>query len=140
MEEKIAYLQMIEGVVDRMGHNSFQLKGWTVTLMTIVGALSVVKNGDIVIIVKGVIPLTVFWFLDSYYLQLERKYRILYDHVRKDKNIQNFDMGFSELLYTNDEHKKAGFCNCVFSRTEALFYLIIIAIFILVIVLMHGIN
>lgn len=140
MQDKIAYLQMIEGVIDRMGHNSFQLKGWAVTLMTIVGALSLVKNGNIAIMVMGVIPLVVFWILDSYYLQLERKYRILYEHVRnEDDHIKNFDMGVNNLLYTEAEHKKACFCGCVFSKTEVLFYLIIIVAFIFVMALMHGV-
>jgi len=27
------HLQMIQGIIDRMAQNSFQLKGWTVTLV-----------------------------------------------------------------------------------------------------------
>ncbi len=40
MEKKIKHLEMIESIIERMGNNSFQLKGWTVTLVTIIGALS----------------------------------------------------------------------------------------------------
>jgi hypothetical protein len=29
------YLQMIQGIIDRMAQNSFQLKGWTVTLAAV---------------------------------------------------------------------------------------------------------
>ena len=31
----------------------------------------------------GVLPALIFWGLDAYYLQQERLYRALYDHVRK---------------------------------------------------------
>ena len=40
MEKKMKHLEMIEGVIERMGNNSFQLKGWAVTLVALVGALA----------------------------------------------------------------------------------------------------
>ena len=39
-EKKMKHLEMIEGVIERMGNNSFQLKGWAVTLVALVGALA----------------------------------------------------------------------------------------------------
>ena len=39
-EQKIKHLEMIEAVIERMGNNSFQLKGWAVTLVGIIGGLS----------------------------------------------------------------------------------------------------
>ncbi len=40
MEAKIHYLEMIQGIIDRMGSNSFMLKGWAITLAVGVFALS----------------------------------------------------------------------------------------------------
>ena len=40
MENKIKHLEMIECIIERMAKNSFQLKGWAVTLVSIVGALA----------------------------------------------------------------------------------------------------
>ena len=79
-EKKMKHLEMIEGVIDRMGSNSFQLKGWAVTLVALVGALSA-QGSDKRFILIAFIPLIAFWFLDAYYLQMERKYEILYKCV-----------------------------------------------------------
>ena len=42
-ERRKNHLQMIQGIIDRMARNSFQLKGWTVTLAT---ALEVFLKGE----------------------------------------------------------------------------------------------
>ena len=51
------------------------------------------------------IPPIAFWFLDSFYLQLERKYKILYKRV-SDKSEGNidFNMDITGISYTNDEN------------------------------------
>ena len=44
-ENKIKHLEMIENIIERMAKNSFQLKTWAVTLVTLVGALGT-KEAD----------------------------------------------------------------------------------------------
>ena len=77
MNAKIEYLKMIEQIIDRMAKNSFQLKGWAVSLATLIVTLTV-KNGNSSLAVISIIPLIAFWALDAYYLQLERMYKELY--------------------------------------------------------------
>lgn len=73
-------LQMIQAVVERMGHNSFLLKGWTVTLVAVLIGLSAEKsNVDFAWIAVAVSM--VLGLLDAYYLAVERKYRNLYESV-----------------------------------------------------------
>lgn len=134
MENKVKHLEMIESVIDRMGHNSFQLKGWAVTLMSIVGALSA-KGSDKRFMLLGLIPLIAFWFLDSYYLQLERKYRVMFEQVRtKDEADIDFDMNLKHVHYSEEDLKKVCFCNCMISSTEVIFYLVIAIAFVAVMV------
>ncbi len=40
MEAKLKHLEMIQGVVNRMASNSFQLKGWSVVLVSALFALA----------------------------------------------------------------------------------------------------
>ena len=80
MENRIKHLEMIENIIERMGSNSFQLKGWAVALVSIVGALAA-KETDRKFFLLAFIPLVAFWFIDSYYLQSERKYKHLYKIV-----------------------------------------------------------
>lgn len=134
MENKVKHLEMIESVIDRMGHNSFQLKGWAVTLMSIVGALSA-KGSDKRFMLLGLIPLIAFWLLDSYYLQLERKYRVMFEQVRtKDEADIDFDMNLKHVHYSEEDLKKVCFCNCMISSTEVIFYLVIAIAFVVVMV------
>ena len=125
MGKKMKHLEMIESVIERMGNNSFQLKGWSVTLVALVGALAA-QGSDKRFFLVAFIPLFAFWFLDSFYLQLERKYKILYKLVaRKAEDDIDFDMDTQELSYSDDEKKRVCICTCLFSKTEGPFYLTI---------------
>lgn len=45
VDYKVPHLEMIQGVINRMARNSFALKGWAVTLVAGIFALSS-KNTD----------------------------------------------------------------------------------------------
>ncbi len=44
-KNQIKHLEMIEAVIERLSKNSFQLKGWAMTLVTAIIALSA-KDAD----------------------------------------------------------------------------------------------
>ena len=78
--EELKHLEFIQNVITRMNTNSFQIKSWTVTIVAAILALyASTKNSYFVL--AGMFPTLVFWFLDSYYLTQERKFRGLYDDV-----------------------------------------------------------
>ena len=88
MSNKTEHLNMIQNVITRMAHNSLQIKCWA---MAIMAAMIVLSNGFI--IAAGLVPLIVFWLLDSRYLALERAFRKLYDDVRvKEESEIDFSM------------------------------------------------
>ena len=92
MDNKVNHLEMIQGVISRMASNSFALKGWAVTLVAGIFALSS-KDADKLYFLVAYIPIVVFWGLDAYYLLQERLYRALYNKVRNlPENEINFDM------------------------------------------------
>ena len=123
MENKIKHLEMIEEVIERMSNNSFQLKGWTVTLVTIVGALAA-QGSDKRFFLLVFIPLLAFWFLDSFYLQMERKYKVLYKNVcDKDEKQIDFNMDTRKNVYSDNDASRICFFRCMFSPTELGFYL-----------------
>ena len=137
MENKIKYLEMIENVIERMARNSFELKGWAVTLIALVGALAS-QGSDKRFVVLAFIPAVTFWFLDSFYLQMERKYKILYKNVavKSDNDKIDFDMDTRKIVLSVEESKRVCFCKCLFSRTELWFYFPIIIAIIAVIILL----
>lgn len=133
---KIKHLEMIEAIIGRMAQNSFQLKGWSMTLIAIVGAVSA-QGADKRFILLAFIPILGFWILDSFYLEQERKYKQLYKNVaEKDESQIDFNLDTSKATGTTEEMARLCICKCLFSITELLFYpLIAVALIILVIVL-----
>lgn len=109
-------IDLIQDIIRRMAHNSFLIKGWTLTL--VIGVLLI--RGDYYQGYLSFIPLLVFWFLDSYFLWQERLYRKLYNYVvenrlNSDENI--FDM--NAYRFKNKVQSKA---RIMFSNTLGWFY------------------
>lgn len=78
--EKIKHLEFIQNVITRMNTNSFQIKGWTVIILSALLAIYASTKNDYFIL-ASIFPVLVFWFLDTYYLTQERKFRGLYNDV-----------------------------------------------------------
>ena len=81
MGPKLQHLEFIQRVIDRMGSNSFRLKGWSVVLISALLVL-VAREGRASVTLFALVPILVFWGLDAYFLCQERLYRALYGHVR----------------------------------------------------------
>lgn len=80
MENKIKHLEFIQSTITRMNQNSFQIKGWMITLVSALLALYA-SSERVVYILIAIVPAVVFWFLDAYYLQQERRFRGVYNDV-----------------------------------------------------------
>lgn len=122
---KIEHLNMIQRIITRMGDNSFSLKQWAVGIMIAIYAFAGENSHKAVIVT--IIPLVVFWILDSYYLMIERKFRCLYDEVRKkeEKNI-DFDMNFNSIKVSMNNISNYSLVKVAFSKTILPFYLVCI--------------
>lgn len=138
MDNKIKHLEMIENVIERMAKNSFQLKGWAVTLVTLVGALGA-KESDKRFMFLAFVPIIGFWILDAFYLQQERRYRALYRSVcETDPDKIDFNMNTRLVKYTDEEAKKTCFFNCLKSTSVSVFYGIITITLILLVAILKG--
>ena len=80
MENKIKHLEFIQTVITRMNQNSFQIKGWMITIVSALLSLYA-SSGKQIYILVAIVPTVIFWFLDTYYLQQERKFRGVYNDV-----------------------------------------------------------
>lgn len=119
-ENKIKHIELIENVITRMSNNCFQLKGWTVTLVSAISAIST-QGSERRFIFLSLIPLFSFWLLDSYYLQVERKYTVLYKDVQ-NRTEEKIDFSMDISAMSSRDIKKLSYIKCLFSRTELLFY------------------
>jgi hypothetical protein len=99
-----------------MANNSFLIKGWTITLVVVTLLLKGNKYHTFI----AFIPILVFWFLDAYFLRLERLYRRLYNWV-KDNRLKTEDFLF-DLNYKRFEKEEQSILRIMFSITLGLFY------------------
>lgn len=134
MENKLKHLEMIQGIINRMASNSFALKGWSVTLVAGIFALSS-KDANEIYFLIAYIPIVVFWLLDAYYLLQERLFRSLYGKVRRlSEDEIDFDMNIAKNEFKSEKNT---FCACMISVTEAGFYIPLSIVTTAVIILTH---
>ncbi|MGL4484638.1 MAG: hypothetical protein ACRCUS_06770 [Anaerovoracaceae bacterium] len=84
--DKIKHLEFIQSNIARMNQCSFKMKNWTIVInaaLLAVFAASIRNDfdGNHFFLLIGIFPTILFWFLDAYYLQQERKFRGVYDDV-----------------------------------------------------------
>lgn len=118
MEYKIKHLEFIQNNIIRMSTNSFIIKGWAITL--IVALLSI--ENQLKLSINLIIPFSTilfFWYLNAYFLQKERQFRVLYNKVRKLSNDEiDFAMNVADC---NDNSTK--FIKVFLSETLIIIYL-----------------
>lgn len=115
MEQREKHLEFIQGVINRMGQNSFLIKGWTITLVSALFALAV-KDSNIKFVIVAYFPTIVFWVLDGYFLYQERLFRKLYDITRNKKSV-DYSMNTKEV-----DNGLMDWINAILSKTIILLY------------------
>lgn len=113
MDEKIKHLEFVQNVITRMNVNSFQLKGWMITIVSALLALYV-NSENVLYVFVAVVPVIVFWCLDAYYLKQEALYRKLYQDIVNDNGVERFDM--------NTNRNNVCYCKVFWSKTIAGLY------------------
>lgn len=130
---RIAHLTMLQGVISRMGANSFTLKALSAAFGS--AAVAVTATADepsIYYAAAAVIPILIFWLMDAQYLRLERAYRKLYENVRKGEDTAAYSMNAEPFL-----KDIGGVLKLVFTWSVGPFYLAIVFSFGVVIFLIH---
>lgn len=78
-------LDLIQGIITRMANHSFDVKKW---MITIIAAIVLLDTGKLstpnVICMLSVI--LAFWYLDTYFICMERNYRALYNWVISNRS------------------------------------------------------
>lgn len=121
-------IDLIQSCISRMAQNSFTIKGLSLTCLSIIAVLLIGKLWWVKTLL--ILPVLGFWFLDAYYLHLERLYRALYKWV-----IENRMKGNMELLYDLNPNRFAkqelSIWECAIKTHNLLFYGLLIFLVIL---------
>ncbi len=127
-EKVIKHLEMTQAVINRLGNNSFLLKGWSMTI--IVTAMVLIARYDLqnpCIILSLILPILGFWILDGYFLWKERLFREIYDDVRCQS-----DTDFKMDLLKHKNKPKCSWISAMFSVTLIIFYSVEIVLIVVV--------
>jgi len=104
--DKIKHLEFVQAIITRMNTNSFQIKGWNITILSALLAIYASTKNELFIIIS-LVPTLSFWLLDSYYLMQERKFRGLYKDITGTTNTQPNLKPYEMRL---DLYKKNEYC------------------------------
>ena len=83
IERKVKHIEFIQSNIASMNQCSFQMKGWMITVVTALLALFAASIneetgiGNTAFIFVAIVPTMIFWILDAYYLQQERKFTMI---------------------------------------------------------------
>lgn len=90
---RIAHLTMLQGVITRMGSNSFTLKALAATFgSAAVAVMATVDEPSPYYAIAAIVPMLIFWMMDAQFLRLERAYRKLYERVRKGEEVEAYSL------------------------------------------------
>jgi hypothetical protein len=93
----IRHLDMIQGVIARLGNDGFIVKGWSVTVAgAFLGFAITRENGWLA--AAGILPTVLLWFLDASFLRSERAFRTLYSNAI-DNKVEPFYMNATAPRY-----------------------------------------
>ena len=124
-------IDLIQNVINRMANNSFLLKGWLVSLVVVILALTketIVATDLSYFSLILLLPVIVFWYLDAFFLHKEKCYRKLYEWVIENR--EKTQEHLYSLNYTRFEKDvKSIFC-IMFSKTLLPFYGLVVLILI----------
>lgn len=122
-------IDLIQECINRMAHNSFVIKGWTISLVAVVLAL-LPENFDIrLLCILGGVVCGCFWYLDAYFLKMERLYRLKYEWIIEKRLTTNkffYDLNpMNKDMWLNEEKAKSKIClgKIMFSGTLLAIYL-----------------
>lgn len=116
-------IDLIQSLISRMAQNSFLLKGWMISIIVAVLALTketILTDNITYFSLILCLPLFVFWYLDAFFLHKEKCYRKLYNWVIENR-INSTEFKYS-LNYKRFEDKVDSIFKIMFSKTLFPFY------------------
>ena len=138
------YLQMMQSNIERMANNSANCKTWLTTIVAgflAIGCSVTAFNGWIFL---SLLPICMFWYLDGYYLSLERGMRnreryFLNEYGKEDFDYKKALYDFSTLTIDEDDGEN-GYVktkHCWWTRSVLPFYASLFVVVILVILVLN---
>lgn len=114
------YLDHTQRIIQRFTVQSFAIKGFSLTFLGLIANL--IKDvSNIYVLLASLSGILIFYFLDAFYLRMERIYRKVEEQYDENKGLNYKNYKINEPL-----------CSAIFSKTIFLLYLIEIILLIVI--------
>ncbi|MBQ2886718.1 MAG: hypothetical protein IJE43_23625 [Alphaproteobacteria bacterium] len=124
-------IDLIQSCISRMAQNSFMVKGWVITLVAACCAVSSLNSSEWkILFIFGGLAIILFWYLDAFFLKMERLYRFKYEWVIKNrmrKDEYAFDLNPYNKQMWETEKKDPSITKVMVSKTLCPMYLLLLA-------------
>lgn len=109
-DQTLKHLEFIQSTINRMSTNSFIIKGWAITLVGIILGLNKLEGNYIyeksfynfpIEMVIILLIIFLFWFVNAYFLQQERRYIYIYSKTIEQINPNSQGSNTSLILDMN---------------------------------------
>lgn len=125
---RLKHLEIIQQVITRMANNSFLIKGWSLTLLSLVLAIGL-KEKIYTLLWVMLLPSAMLWCLDGYYLYQEKLFRKLWDKYRNEQ--QDLPTDFT-MDTTEFKSEISYWSNAIFSNPLRAFHGTLISILVVI--------
>jgi len=124
IEEFHKEIDLIQACISRMAQNSFMIKGWAFMLVTAFIALTAEKLNLYVLCAIGIFIFITFWYLDAFFLRMEKLYRFKYEWVIVERLKGNREYLYDLNPYQNKtwmaDRKPPSVISVMFSKPHTL--------------------
>ncbi len=110
------HLQLYQNILARMANNSSSVKTWCVTVVSAILVLLIEREEECALAL-AMIPVSLFFVLDVYYLSLEKRFRWSYDHFVRSLHCEgeNSEIKLFEVVPDQQKLKPIKESICSFS-------------------------
>ena len=130
-----SHLEMLQGVIQRMAENSRSCKLWSITALSAVLFLAA-RTGVPWHSLIALVPLSLFFLLDVYYLSLERRFRNTYSFTLE--KLQNGTYGPTDAYQITPVRSTVRILTkCLGSPSVYLYYPPAVAVTLVIYVALH---
>ena len=134
-------IDLIQNCITRMAQNSFMIKGWVITLVAACCALSSLQGDEwTALCIVGFLAIILFWYLDAFFLRMERLYRYKYEWIIKNRPANEsfyFDLNPMNKGMWEDNRKDQSVIRVMFSRTLWPMYLLLLIVDLVVVFIQY---
>lgn len=124
------HLTMVQGIIERMSSNSTACKAWCITIVSALLVLLTDRDNSNYVLITS-LPIILFFFLDTYYLSLEKRFRK--SHNSFIDKLHSGKLNVKDLYAITPEEKAVkSFFHSVISLSIWTFYLSLVVLVFLI--------